>query len=63
MLVMIEDTETIDGVPPIIGNEIIDILFTPEAREIGDWSVYTPQNFSTIQPKHTTTVEEKHSTT
>ena len=58
MLVMIEDTETIDGVPPIIGNEIIDILFTPEAREIGDWRVYTPQNFSTIQPKHTTTVEE-----
>lgn len=53
-LVAVEDVETIDGVPPIFGNRVIDVVTLPEARYYGDWQVYTPLNFSEIRPKHST---------
>ena len=58
MLVMIEDTKTIDGVPPIIGNRLIREVATPEARKLGDWHIYTPENITSIWPEGATTVEE-----
>lgn len=51
MLVVIEDTETIDGVPPIIGQQVINVVTSAKAKTLGDWHIYTPQNFSDIQPK------------
>lgn len=51
-LVMVEDVDTIDGVPPIFGDRVIDVVTLPFARYYGDWQVYTPLNFSEIRPKH-----------
>lgn len=58
MLVVIEDTETIDGVPPIFGNQLVQVLGTAEAQTLGQWHIYTPANFSDIQPDHTTSISQ-----
>lgn len=58
MLVLIEDTETIDGIPPIFGDQLQSVLATPQAKKIGEWHIYTPENFTSIEPKHSNSRSE-----
>ncbi|CAI5758524.1 unnamed protein product [Candida verbasci] len=52
MLVVIEDDQTIDSVPPLFGNQIKEVLETKEAKELGDWHIYNSTEFSKIAQRH-----------
>lgn len=58
MLVLIEDYETIDLIPPVFGNKLVEVLSTAEAKRIGEWHIYTPGNFLAIQPKDTNSTSQ-----
>ncbi|KAI5966467.1 uncharacterized protein KGF55_000776 [Candida pseudojiufengensis] len=57
-LVVIGD-ERINGVEPIFGNTMNQILSTPFAKQIGDWHIYDYQNFANEASKRGNTVEEE----
>lgn len=58
MLVVIED-EAVNGVEPVIGNTIREILDTPEARGRGNWIIHDTEEFRREASERGNTVEEE----
>lgn len=58
MLVVLEDEE-INGIPPLFGNQLRDLLATPTARTLGDWKIYNTSEFETIASKHNNAINEE----
>lgn len=52
MLVVIEDDVTIDGVEPLIGDSIRELISNPTVQFFGDWHVFGSEEFGKIAAKH-----------
>lgn len=58
MLVVIED-EPVGNVQPVIGNSIRSVVQQPQVQRLGDWHIYSGQEFAKQAQKHNNTVEEE----
>lgn len=58
-LVVIEDDETTNGVPPAIGNLVKSVVQTPVSRTYGDWRVQNNTEFQLMADRHNNTVAEE----
>lgn len=52
MLVVVEDSETVDGVEPFIGRSIAEVLRTPGVAKLGGWKIYNRTEFAEKAAKH-----------
>lgn len=52
MLVVIEDENEIDGVQPLIGNSIRQLLETPQAKKLGTWNIYNTLQWQQMAAKN-----------
>ncbi|RLV94190.1 Nitrosoguanidine resistance protein SNG1 [Spathaspora sp. JA1] len=59
MLVIIEDDHEIEGIPPLFGDQIQQILQTDLAHEMGNWIIYNSSEFNAIAEKHNNSVEQE----
>lgn len=57
MLVVIEDDHVVDGIEPIIGNTIRQILDTNEAKYYGKWHIFNQSEIQEQADKHSNDVE------
>lgn len=59
MLVVIEDDTTIEGIPPIFGNTILDVLNTPLGLTRGNWNIYNSSEFAQLAAEYNNTVQQE----
>ncbi|CAX42906.1 nitrosoguanidine resistance protein, putative [Candida dubliniensis CD36] len=59
MLVVIEDDSIINGLNPVFGDNLKEILQTPEAKTRGNWKIYNSTEFAQIALKSNRTAEEE----
>lgn len=52
MLVVMGDTETIDGVDPVIGNTLTQVLESPTAKRYGTWHIRSYQDILELGKHH-----------
>lgn len=52
MLVVVEDTETIDGVEPFLGRSIAEVVKVPKIARMGGWKVFNTTEFAKEAAKH-----------
>ena len=52
MLVVMGDSETINGVEPVIGNEMRSLLNTTTAKHYGTWDIRTYNDIRELGLKH-----------
>ncbi|CUM47199.1 uncharacterized protein AC631_05697 [Debaryomyces fabryi] len=57
MLVVIEDDHTVDGIEPVIGNTIRQILDTNKAKYYGKWHIFNQSEIQEQADKHNNDVE------
>ncbi|KAI5958319.1 hypothetical protein KGF57_002674 [Candida theae] len=55
-LVVIGDEQTVDGVEPVFGNAMDDILQRPQAKASGDWHIYKESEFENLANEHNNTI-------
>lgn len=58
MLVVIEDAP-VGNVQPVIGNSIRSLVQQPQVQRLGDWHVYSGEEFAKQAQKHDNTIEEE----
>lgn len=58
MLVVIEDAP-VGNVQPVIGNSIRSLVQQPQVKRLGDWHVYSGEEFAKQAQKHDNTIEEE----
>ncbi|EMG46188.1 hypothetical protein G210_3573 [Candida maltosa Xu316] len=58
-LVVIEDDVTIDGIPPVFGQTLVDVLTSPDGSSRGDWNIYNVTEFKKMADKNNRTVLEE----
>lgn len=56
MLVVIEDDETVNGIPPVIGDHVRQILQLPSARHMGNWLIQNTTEFEQKAAEHNNTI-------
>ncbi|KAI5956124.1 hypothetical protein CANMA_004553 [Candida margitis] len=56
MLVVIGDENTIEGVPPVFGDSMEEILQRPQAKAIGNWYIYKESEFETHAQDNNNTI-------
>ncbi|KAG5421491.1 hypothetical protein I9W82_000582 [Candida metapsilosis] len=56
MLVVIGDEQTIDGVQPLFGNAMEEILQQPQAKAIGNWHIYKESEFEPMANEFNNTI-------
>ncbi|CAN3368338.1 nitrosoguanidine resistance protein Sng1p [Diutina catenulata] len=54
MLVVVEDTDMVNNVPPVIGETLRRIVETPEALAHGHWQVYSTSEFAKLHDEPNT---------
>ena len=59
MLVVIEDDSIINGLNPVFGDNLKEILQTPEAKTKGNWKIYNSTEFAQIASKSNRTAEQE----
>lgn len=59
MLVVIEDDTTINGVEPVIGNTVRELLQTPAAKSYGKWLIQNNTEFNQLAASHGNTVYQE----
>ncbi|CAI5758523.1 unnamed protein product [Candida verbasci] len=52
MLVVIDDMDTIDNIPPLFGDYLREVLQTDEAKIRGDWHIYNGTEFLEMARQH-----------
>lgn len=57
MLVVNEDDTTIDGIEPVIGNTMSQVLKLPAVMYRGNWHLYNLSHFNKVAEKHGNSVE------
>lgn len=56
MLAVIGDEQTIDGVQPLFGNAMEEILQQPQAKAIGNWHIYKESEFEPMANEFNNTI-------
>lgn len=59
MLVVIEDEDTIDGVPPAIGELVRSAVEMPAAKSRGNWQIKNTTSFQRAAESHNNTIAEE----
>lgn len=59
MLVVIEDTETVNGTEPAIGNVLKEVLETLTAKSLGNWLIQNNTEFQETADRHGNTIYEE----
>lgn len=59
MLVVIEDLSPVDGVQPVIGNAVRELLQTDAAKHYGNWVIWDAAKFRGLAAAHNNTVFEE----
>lgn len=59
MLVVLSDDKVVNGVEPVIGNSIRTLLEQPQVKALGNWHIYSSDEFQKEADKHHNTVEEE----
>lgn len=57
MLVVVEDSETIDGVDPYIGRSVVEVLQAPHVARLGGWTIYNRTEFAKEAAKHNNDID------
>ncbi|MCP8717737.1 MAG: SNG1 family protein [Asgard group archaeon] len=55
-LVVIEDVDTIDGIPPLFGTTLSEVVSSPEGRYRGNWHIYNITAFREMAESNNLTV-------
>ena len=63
MLVVIEDDHTVDGIEPVIGNNIREILDTDAAKAYGKWHIFNQSEIQEQADKNNNDVEARDTKT
>ncbi|ODV95336.1 hypothetical protein PACTADRAFT_50070 [Pachysolen tannophilus NRRL Y-2460] len=58
-LVVIEDDTVVGDTQPYIGNSLIELLQTDEAKYYGDWNIYNSTSFQGMAAEHENTIGEE----
>lgn len=59
MLVVIEDEQTVNGIPPAIGNALAALLATPTVMALGGWMIQNTTEFNAMAQSHNNTIFEE----
>ncbi|EGW31534.1 uncharacterized protein SPAPADRAFT_154832 [Spathaspora passalidarum NRRL Y-27907] len=59
MLVIIEDDTTINGIPPLFGDFLKQVLDTPLARARGNWHIFNSTEFGQIAVENNNNIEQE----
>ncbi|KAG7664355.1 uncharacterized protein J8A68_002137 [[Candida] subhashii] len=59
MLVVIEDDITIEGIPPILGDTLREVLETPTALTRGNWHIFNSSEFAKLAAENNNNIEQE----
>lgn len=59
MLIVIEDDREINNIPPLIGNQLRELMETPSAKNLGKWNIFNSSDFTEKAQLHNNTIEKE----